>query len=166
MEISWQRFGELCRELARKVCPYDPEVVIGIAKGGVLPAAVVASMLRREFYPIRLSRRYDDRLVRDDPAILVGVPDVVDGKRVLIVDDICITGRTLEMAAQQAEMLGATAARTASLFVHTFSHKPHYFVLESDDLIINPWDYLVLANGRFVVHPEYQRELDELGKGP
>ena len=164
-EVTWQSFGELCKELALKVLAYDPEVIIGIAKGGVLPAAVLASMLRREFYPIRLSRRYDDRLVRDQPAVLVGVPDIVAGKRVLIVDDISVTGKTLQMAAEQAEMLEATAARTASLFVHSSSYKPDYFVLETDALILNPWDYLVLKNGQFVVHPEYQEELDEMRKG-
>jgi hypoxanthine phosphoribosyltransferase len=164
-EITWQRFGELCKELALKVLAYDPDVIIGIAKGGVLPAAVLASMLRKEFYPIRLSRRYDDRVVRDQPAVLVGVPDIVAGKRVLIVDDISVTGKTLQMAAEQAKMLEATAAKTASLFVHSFSYKPHYFVLETDALIISPWDYLVLKGGQFAVHPEYQEELDEMRKG-
>ena len=164
-EVSWERFGELCRQLALKVGPYDPELIIGIAKGGVLPAAVVASMLRREFYPIRLSRRYDDRVVREQPRILVGVPDVVSGRRVLVVDDISITGKTLQVAAEQAVLLEATAVRTAALFVHAFSHKPDYFILETNDLIINPWDYQVLDGGQFVVHPEYQEELDELRKG-
>ena len=164
-EITWQRFGELCSELALKVSGYDPEVIIGIAKGGVLPAAVVASMLRREFYAIRLSRRHNDRLVRDEPAILVAVPDVVAGKRALLVDDISVTGKTLQMAAEQAEMLEARETRTASLFVHSDSYKPDYFVLQTDALIINPWDHLVLKDGQFVVHPEYQEELEKMRKG-
>jgi hypoxanthine phosphoribosyltransferase len=164
-EITWQRFGEMCKALASKVVSYDPEVVIGIAKGGVLPAAVLASMLGREFYPIRLSRRHDDRLVRDEPAILVGMPDSVAGKRVLIVDDISVTGRTLHLAAEQAEILHASATRTASLFIHSSSYRPDYFVLETDALIVNPWDRLVLKDGQFVVHPEYQQELDAMREG-
>jgi hypoxanthine phosphoribosyltransferase len=161
-EITWERFGELCKELALAVAPYDPEIVVGIAKGGVLPAAVVASMLRREFYPIRLSRRHDDRIVRDQPVFLSPMPEAVAGKRVLIVDEISATGETLRLAREEAMRLGATEVRTATLFVHASSHRPDYFVLQTDDLILNPWDHLVLEGGRFVVHPEYREEMDEI----
>jgi hypoxanthine phosphoribosyltransferase len=165
IEITWTRFGELCKELALAVVAYDPEIVVGIAKGGVLPAAVLASLLRREFYPIRLSRRHDDRVVRGRPALLTPMPEAIAGKRVIVLDDIAVTGETLQLAAQEALRLGATAAKTATLFVHGSSRRPDYFVLETDDLILNPWDYLVLESGRFVVHPEYQKELDEIGRG-
>jgi hypoxanthine phosphoribosyltransferase len=164
IEITWARFGELCKELALAVAAYDPEIVIGIAKGGVLPAAVLASLLRREFYPIRLSRRHDDRVVRDRPALLAPMPEAVASKRVIVVDEIAVTGETLRLATEEALRLGARAAKTATLFVHGDSQRPDYFVLETDDLILNPWDYLVLEGGRFVVHPEYQKELDEIEK--
>ena len=161
-EITWARFGELCQELALAVAPYDPEVVVGIAKGGVLPGAVLASMLRREFYPVRLSRRHDDRIVRDQPVFLSPMPEAVAGKRVLLVDEISATGETLRLASEEALRLGAKEVRTATLFIHGSSRRPDYFVLETDDLILNPWDHLVLEDGRFVVHPEYQGELDEI----
>jgi hypoxanthine phosphoribosyltransferase len=163
-KITWVRFGELCKELALAVAAYDPEIVVGIAKGGVLPAAVLASLLRREFYPVRLSRRHDDRIVRDRPVLLSPMPKAVAGKRVIVIDDIAVTGETLRLAVQEALRLGATAAKTATLFVHSDSQRPDYFVLETDDLILNPWDYLVLEGGRFVVNPEYQKELDEIEK--
>ncbi len=163
LEVTWERFGQLCRELALAVASFDPEVIIGIAKGGVFPAAAISSMLRREFYPIRLSRRYNDRIVREQPVVLTGMPDVVSHRRVLIVDDIALTGQTLRMAAEQAELLGAKAVKTAALFVHSYSFKPDYFALESDAFILHPWDYLVLEGGQFVVHPEYEQKLRELG---
>ncbi len=163
-EITWARFGELCKELALAVAAYDPEIIVGIAKGGVLPAAVLASLLRREFYPIRMSRRHDDRIVREQPALLTPMPAAVAGKRVLIVDEIAATGETLRVAAEEALQLGAAAVRTATLFVHGASQRPDYFVLETDELILNPWDYLVLEDGQFVVNPEYQKELDEVEK--
>ncbi len=161
-EITWERFGELCKELALGVAEYDPEIVVGIAKGGVLPAAVLASLLRREFYPIRLSRRHDDRIVRDHPALLTAIPRAIAGKRVIVVDDIAVTGETLQSAAQEAKRLGATAVKTATLFVHGSSQRPDFFVLETDDLILNPWDRLVLEDSRFTVHPEYQQGLDKI----
>jgi hypoxanthine phosphoribosyltransferase len=58
LEIDWPLFGELCRGLALKIaCEYDPELVLGIAKAGVVPGAVVASMLRRDFAAMSITRR-------------------------------------------------------------------------------------------------------------
>src|SRR5215510_4394176 len=50
MEIDWPFFGELCRGLALKVFrEFDPQLVIGIAKAGVIPGAVGASILQCDF---------------------------------------------------------------------------------------------------------------------
>src|SRR2546427_3715759 len=36
---------------------YDPDVVIGIAKAGVIPGAVVASILQRDFASVAITRQ-------------------------------------------------------------------------------------------------------------
>src|SRR5207245_1065884 len=42
LEVDWPFFGELCRALALKIFrEYDPDVVIGIAKAGVIPGATM-----------------------------------------------------------------------------------------------------------------------------
>ena len=52
LEVDWPFFGEMCRALALKIFrEYDPDVVIGIARAGVIPGAVVASILQRD-YPL------------------------------------------------------------------------------------------------------------------
>ena len=51
MEVDWPFFGEICRALALKVARvYEPEVVLGIAKAGVIPGAVVASILDLRYF--------------------------------------------------------------------------------------------------------------------
>src|SRR2546427_11621270 len=58
LQVDWPFFGELCRALALKIFrEYDPDVVIGIAKSGVIPGAVVASILQRDFASIAISRQ-------------------------------------------------------------------------------------------------------------
>ena len=50
LEVDWAFFGELCRALALRVArEYQPEIVLGIAKAGVIPGVVVASILQCEF---------------------------------------------------------------------------------------------------------------------
>src|SRR5437868_14639411 len=58
LELTWDVFGELCRALAVKVAQsgYAPDLVVGIAKAGVIPGAVIASMLGCDFYSMKISR--------------------------------------------------------------------------------------------------------------
>ena len=98
-EVDWPLFGELSRALALKVArSYDPEVVVGIATAGVIPGAVIAAILGREFHSLVVSRRYRAERVRETPAILGAAPQEVRGKRVLLVDETCDTGETMRMA--------------------------------------------------------------------
>lgn len=161
LHISWEQFDALCRALAVMASSYDPQVIVGIAKGGVLPATVIASVLRREFYPIRLSRRHDDRVVRDAPKLLLGPPPTIADQRVLVVDDFVSTGETLDLACQACLDQGAAEVRTASLCAHSFSRRPDYVGLVSDALVVFPWDREVLEGGRFVPHPEYEEHRRE-----
>src|SRR3982750_969367 len=86
MEIEWPLFGELSRGLALKVArSYDPELVVGIATAGVVPAAVIAAILGREFHSMVVSRRFGAETVRETPAVMGSVPGAARGKRVLVV---------------------------------------------------------------------------------
>ncbi len=61
-EVEWPLFGELSRALALKVVrSYDPELIVGVATAGVVPGAVIAAILDREFHSIVVSRRYQIR---------------------------------------------------------------------------------------------------------
>jgi len=74
-EVEWPMFGELSRALALKVVrDYDPEIVIGVATAGVVPGAVIAAIMDREFHSIIVSRRYQSASVRDTPAVFGAVP--------------------------------------------------------------------------------------------
>ncbi len=86
LEIEWPLFGELSRGLALKVArAYDPEVVIGIATAGVIPGAVIAAILGREFHSLVVSRKYHAEYLRESPEVFGTAPRDVRGRRVLIV---------------------------------------------------------------------------------
>ena len=153
--ISWQRFEELVRALAEQVEPFEPQIILGIARGGLFPATMLSFVLRREFYPIRLTRRVDDAIVHEKPTWLVRPPDKVRGRRILVVDEIVDSGRTIALAADETRALGASEVRTAALYAHSWADpRPDYVALTSDALILNPWDREVLIQGRWATHPE------------
>ncbi len=153
--ISWERFETLVRQIALQVERDDPQIILGIARGGLFPATLLSLILRRELYPVRLTRRLNDAVVRRNPTWLVRPPDKVRGRRVLIVDEIADSGQTIAMAADEVRRMGASHVRTAVLYAHTWAEpRPDYVALTSDALILNPWDREVLVEGRFVTHPE------------
>ena len=141
LELTWEVFGELCRALAVQVSrDYDPEIVIGIAKAGVIPGAVIASILRLDFYSITISRRSGAEVVRDEPRVLSAAPSQAAGRRVLIVDEICTTGETLRMATAAVRAARAREIRTATSFAKAGQYRPDYYAVETDAMVVFPWD--------------------------
>lgn len=162
LDLTWEMFGELCRALALRVArDFDPELVIGIARAGVIPGAVVASILRKDFYALTITRREGGELVRDRPAVLSAAPMQCRGKRILLVDEITSSGETLRMGLASIRDQDAEVVRTATSFVRHRGYQPDYFALETDATIIFPWDRKIYEGEHLVVNPRYEDVLEE-----
>jgi uncharacterized protein len=162
MELSWEMFGELCRALAMRVArEYEPDMVVGIARAGVIPAAILASLLRIDFYSMKISRREGDEKVRDRPAVLSAAPPQARGRRVVLVDEISTSGDTLRLGLAALRDVHPAEIRTATTFVRPMGYKPDYFALETDQTIVFPWDRKVFDGDGWVVNPRYEGVLEE-----
>lgn len=165
LNVGWDDVARICRRLTEEVeKALHPDVIVGIAKGGAIPGAIISSMLRRDFYPVRITRREADVVTREHPSLIARIPaEVVKGRRVLVVDDMAMTGETLRVAVDECWAQGAVEVRTASLYRHGAGVKPDWVGLETDDLIIQPWDCIVFKDGRWQVNQEYADELARIG---
>ena len=162
--ISWDEFHGLVKALAVAVAPWRPEVVLPVLRGGAYAGTLLAHMLQIDVYPVRLSRRQDDVVVRQTPLWLVEPPAAVRGRRVLVVDEMCSSGQTLRMVKEQALALGAAEVRTATLYAHTWgADAVDYTGLITDELVMNPWDREVYRDSAFIFHPEYVAALAQQG---
>jgi hypoxanthine phosphoribosyltransferase len=156
LEIDWPLFGELCRALALRIAQnYEPDLVVGIAKAGVVPGAVVASMLGCEFAAMSVTRRRGGAR----PVLVAGPPDSLRDQRVLIVDETCDTGDTLKVALNAVRKLGPADVRTA-VSIKTGRYAPDYHALETENFIILPWDREVVIGGELTLRPEYRDRLE------
>lgn len=159
LELDWQMFGELCRALAMRVANsgFRPDLAVGIAKAGVIPGAVVASILQCDFYSLKITRREGGEKVRERPMILSEVPREAASKRILIVDEICGSGETLRTATNALRDARPEEIRTATSLVRVGGHKPDYYALETDALVVFPWDRQIIGDeGAIVVNPMYR----------
>lgn len=142
--MTWAHLGEASRTLAQTIHDdgYEPDIVLAIARGGLLPAGALGYALgvkntftmNVEFYT-----DVDERL--DVPMVLPPVPELVDvsDSRLLIVDDVADTGATLEVV--QAFCAGKVAeARTAVLYEKPRSVvRCDYVWRHTDRWITFPW---------------------------
>lgn len=161
LHVEWPLFGELSRALALKVSrAYDPDVVVGVATAGVVPGAVVAAMLGREFHSIVISRHYRAEETRQTPAVFGAAPQEVRGQRVLIVDETCDSGDTLRLAIGAIVSAGAKEVRTAVGF-KTGEFEPDFHALATESTIVLPWDREVIIDGELTLNPAYAGALSQ-----
>ena len=142
--MSWDDLGSGSRELAEAVVAdgWIPDIVLGIARGGLLVGGALGYALgvkntftmNVEFYT-----GVDERL--DVPMILPPIPDLVDfaETKVLIADDVADTGATLALVKQFC------AGRTAEVRCAVLYEKPRsevkceYVWRRTDRWITFPW---------------------------
>jgi hypoxanthine phosphoribosyltransferase len=154
LEIDWPLFGELCRALAVKVAhDYDPEIVVGIAKAGVIPGAVIASLMQREFTAMTVTRKS----ASDLPTLVSGPLRSLRGRRVLVVDETCNTGHTLKLALNVVQSEQPKEVRTAVSF-KTGPFQPDYHSFATEKAIILPWDREEIQDGELVPRTDYLPE--------
>ncbi|MEH3052385.1 MAG: phosphoribosyltransferase [Patulibacter minatonensis] len=142
--LQWGEMGEATKALAAAIHAdgYRPDVVLAIARGGLIVAASLAYALgvkntftmNVEFYT-----GVDERL--PVPMILPPAPDLLDleDAKVLIADDVADTGATLELVkAFCGERVGEV--RCATLYEKSHSVvQCEYVWRRTDDWIVFPW---------------------------
>ena len=93
------KFEELCARLKAWAFPARIDGVVGIASGGVVPAAMVAQQLGVGMRVIALNYRDEANEPRHaEPQLLSPVPDLGDWQRILLVDDVYVSGSSWEAA--------------------------------------------------------------------
>ncbi len=144
--LTWDGFGQATRDRARSIVAdgFAPEVVVAIARGGLLPAGAIAyglgvkscGALNVEFYT-------GIGTVLDAPELLPPDLDLgyLPGKRVLLVDDVADSGRTLALAVRMLEEAGADV-RSVCIYTKPGSvATPDYSWRETDLWINFPWSF-------------------------
>jgi uncharacterized protein len=141
-ELSWAEFDRLVQRLAKEIGPsFRPQAVVGVAHGGVFVGGALASALGVDFFPVRISRRSRDREGPARPQLTGQMPKELRGKRVLVVDDIASSGDTLELAHALLTRVGVGAMASAVMVRREGGYDPDWSALQSDALVIFPWDY-------------------------
>ena len=91
-------FKEISERLKQMDLP-DIDLVIGIGSGGVPPATFVAFYLNADLEVMTLNYRDENNNPRyDEPKVLYQPLWNLMGKRILLVDDVSVSGKTINAA--------------------------------------------------------------------
>ena len=118
----------LCRDIT--LAKFDPQVIVGLSRGGLIPGVMMSHYFQKPFKPVKAALRdfaeWEDYLPRKSD------------KRVLIVDDICDSGKTFEKISKY--IIGPRKnnpleiecdVRFASLWWNNeIKFEPHYYAQE------------------------------------
>lgn len=134
----------LARVAAERFGSFD--VVIGIARGGTRPAALVGAALNATVATLTARHNVSDAVYSQGTGrVEVGTPDLPSAARqgrLLVVDDICGSGATLSavLAVIRASSLDAEL-RTATLCLNSGSAvRPDLYLWIVSDWVVFPWD--------------------------
>ncbi len=142
--MTWSTYGEAVRSLASQVAEsgYQPDVVLAIARGGLIPAGSIGYALSVKNTFVMNVEYYtgvDTRL--EVPVVLPPYLDLVDleDKQFLVVDDVADTGNTLQLVRDM------TAGKVGEVRTAVLYEKPHsvitceYVWKRTDKWILFPW---------------------------
>lgn len=146
-ELSWKEFDREVQALARTIGRrFKPEVVVGLAHGGVFVGDAIAHALKLRAWPVHVTRRSRDRASHAAGAIAEQMPAALTGRRVLIVDDIASSGDSLEFALRLARSRKPKAVATAALVSRPGRYEPDFSAFCTDTFFVFPWDYQALVD--------------------
>lgn len=98
-------FREISERLKQVELP-ETDLVIGIGSGGIVPAGIVAFHLNAELRVMVLNYRDEQNNPRyNEPKVLDMPAENLEGKRILLVDDVSVSGKTMNKALEQLKGL-------------------------------------------------------------
>jgi len=141
---SWNQIYRLLLKLAEEVrkSGFEPEVIVGVSRGGWIPARIMSDLLETpklanvtaEFYVGVTETKHE-------PAITQPVSLPVKDKKVLVIDDAADTGESIQLVNSHLKNQGASEIKIATIYYKPWSIiVPHYYEKETRCWIVFPWE--------------------------
>ncbi len=143
--LSWGDIYNLTLRLSELIVDsgYSPDLIVGIARGGWIPARILSDVLyTSQMMNVRIEYYTDVGVRGKEPKIVQPVTGSMTEKRVLIVDEVADTGDTLAHAIEHVRALGAREVRSAVLHLKPTSRvTPDYYMVKTDRWTVYPWEH-------------------------
>ena len=139
-KLSWQDIERDCIALAQTIPADSIDTIVAISRGGLVFARILSDLLKKPISHITITS-YDDLQKTREPFIDETPSKMFRGESILIVDEICDTGKTFVRAKSYFENFPLRAIFTATPYLKpraTFI--PNFWVKKIDGWIVFPYE--------------------------
>lgn len=142
--LTWEGLGVASRDLAQQVVDsgFEPSIIIAVARGGMIPAGAMTYALGVKLTDaINVEFYTDVEQTLPDPILLAPQLDTqsIADQRLLVVDDVADSGRTLALVLKLLRGFGADV-RSAVLYAKPSTIvSPDFVWKRTDQWIVFPW---------------------------
>lgn len=144
--LNWKVFENCCYCLNQKFLldNYTPEIIIGLSRGGVIPARILSDILNNidlYFIDVKLydgTKKKDNIVIRSDVDL-----SLIKDKKAVIVDDIYDSGTTIKAVVNHLKSKGLENVSSATLYAREgLNEYPTYYakIVKRKDWIVFPWE--------------------------
>ncbi|MGQ4911222.1 MAG: phosphoribosyltransferase [Candidatus Thorarchaeota archaeon] len=142
--LSWRDVYNLTLQLSERIVEsnFRPDIIVGIARGGWIPARILSDVLyANALQNIRIEYYTDVGVKGKNPQITQPLSGTLAEKNILLVDEVADTGDSLHTAIEHIKSLGAASLRSAVLHLKPTSRVvPDYYMVLTDSWTVYPWE--------------------------
>ncbi|NWF95334.1 MAG: phosphoribosyltransferase [Candidatus Thorarchaeota archaeon] len=142
--LSWQDVYNLTLQLSERIVEsgYKPTVIVGIARGGWIPARILSDVLyANTMWNVRIEYYTDLGKRGREPRITQPLLVPLEGQSVLVVDEVADTGESLFHAIEHIKAQRVQEVRSAVLHLKETSRViPDYYMQKVDAWTVYPWE--------------------------
>lgn len=146
---NWEYIYGLCRTVSTEVkrSEFEPDVIVALARGGWFAGRCICDFLGLDdLTSLKMEHYVGTAQKTGEPQIRYPMPEgSVEGKDVLIIDDIADTGGSIERAHEYVTERGAGEVHTATLqLLQTSEFEPDFIGerLEEWTWVVYPWNFI------------------------
>jgi hypoxanthine phosphoribosyltransferase len=113
---TWGHVEKMCTQLVTQLydSEWKPDYIVGVTRGGNVPATILSNMTGIRCEAVKVALR-DGESGKSGDSIDWMAQDALDGKKILVVDDINDTGATFQWIADDWKLNGDDNVRFAVL---------------------------------------------------
>lgn len=174
---DWNYIYELCIQVADQIrrSGHKPDLLVAISRGGWVPGRVLSDLLENpNIATIKVEHYIDIYKTRARPKITQPLPIEVEGKRVLLVDDIADSGKSLKLVKKHLFDQGAADVKICALYCKPWSIvTPDFLARTTDAWICFPHEIyetmkkiILKLKGQGKSQEEIEAELVRIGIKP
>ena len=141
---SWAQIYQMLLSLAEKIRAdgFEPDIIVGVCRGGWPPARVISDLLENaELANVKAEFYLGVGETKGEPVITQPVSASVRGKKVLVVDEVADTGKSLRLVKEHLIERGALEVKIVTIYYKPWSIViPDYYEKETSLWIVFPWE--------------------------